>query len=94
MNRSSLGEDRGMLFVFDQSSNYSFRMKDTLIPLDMIRLDENYKIVYIHKNVLPCVTDACPLYASGMPARYVLEVNGGAASKFGLQIGQTMTFKN
>jgi uncharacterized membrane protein (UPF0127 family) len=43
-----------MLFVFEKEDLYSFWMKNTLISLDMIWIDENKKIVFINKNTQPC----------------------------------------
>ncbi|MBF0522710.1 MAG: DUF192 domain-containing protein [Candidatus Omnitrophica bacterium] len=88
MFRKSLDPDAGMLFVFPQSLPYHFWMKNTLIALDMIWLDESYKIVYIASNVPPCIKDPCPSYAPESSARYVLELNAGACQKFGISVGE------
>lgn len=93
MNRTSLDEDRGMIFLFDQSGQYSFWMKNTLIPLDMIRLDQDFKIVYIQNAAQPCTADPCALYGPWVSASYVLELSSWTAERFGLQVGESMKFK-
>jgi uncharacterized protein len=63
-------------------------MKNTLIPLDMIFVDSNLKIVDIKENVSPCAQgDECPLYPSQERAQYVLEVNAGFIQENGIKIG-------
>jgi uncharacterized membrane protein (UPF0127 family) len=78
-----------MWFVFDASAPHmAFRMKNTLIPLDMIWVDQSMQIVAIEHNVPPCKTQECPTYDPGsVPARYVLEINGGLANKYDFVIG-------
>jgi uncharacterized membrane protein (UPF0127 family) len=51
--KSPLPINAGALFTFDTSNYKSFWMKNTFIPLDIILLDENYKIVCIHTNTIP-----------------------------------------
>lgn len=91
--RHSLGKDEGMLFVFSSSAIYTFWMKDTLIPLDMIWLDYAHKIVHIEKNVLPCQSDPCPTYQPKMQALYVLEINAGLADTYQMALGDYLEFK-
>ena len=75
MFRKSLPANAGMLFIFPKSDIYPFWMKNTLIPLDIIWLDETQKIVHIEHDVPPCSSDPCPVYTPPFTARYVLEVN-------------------
>ena len=91
--RKSLDPDSGMLFVFKKSGPYAFWMKDTLIPLDMIWMDDTRKVVHIEHNVPPCVADPCPRYSPGREALYVLEINAGYVQKLGLQLGDTAEFR-
>ena len=92
MFRESLPENSGMLFIFPDSSPRSFWMKNTLIPLDMIWIDESKKIVGITENVQPCKADPCPSYPSGKPVKYVLEVNAGFAERKGIKENDSVEF--
>lgn len=74
MYRENLDYDKWMLFVYDNPWIYSFRMKNTLIPLAWIRLDSNLKIVDI-KMMDPCKSQECPSYTPKSEAQYVLEIN-------------------
>jgi uncharacterized protein len=94
MDRRSMAADHGMLFAFPDAEPRTFWMKDTLIPLDMLFFDEAHRLVTIRANVPPCKADPCPTYASSAPARYVLELNAGAAAKLGLHKGDVITFSN
>jgi len=67
-------------------------MKNTLIPLDMIFIDSELKVVEVKANVMPCMGDPCPQYKS-VPAMYVLEINGGLAEKKGIKAGSFVTLK-
>lgn len=82
---ASLPEREGMLFIFEQEGNYGFWMKDTLIPLDIIWIDDEGVIVHIEENVRP---DSYPtIYSSPRPARFVLEVNAFFVSTFRINVG-------
>jgi uncharacterized membrane protein (UPF0127 family) len=87
MNRKNLAQGAGMFFIFEEEEQRDFWMKNTLIPLDMIFFDKDYRVVGISRNAQPCKADPCPLYSSGKPARFVLEVNGGVADILGLKEG-------
>ena len=93
MNRSSLAEDRGMIFIFDDEKQRSFWMKNTLMPLDMIFIDSNGTIVDI-TTMQPCKSLFCESYRSKEPAQYVLEVNAGFAEEHGVKIGDFVEIKN
>ena len=92
MNREFLSQNEGMLFIFPKSDFTSFWMKDTLIPLDIIWLDENKKIVFINHNTQPCDSDPCPRIEPPIEALYVLEINAGLAEKNKLKIKTEATF--
>lgn len=80
-------DNQGMLFIFPDERKRSFWMKDTLIPLDMIFISRDKRVVTIRKNALPCTTVVCPTYDSTTDASFVLEVNAGFADTYGIQEG-------
>jgi uncharacterized membrane protein (UPF0127 family) len=90
MFRESLGENSGMLFIFEKEGTQSFWMKNTLIPLDMIFIDKDLEIVKIHRDTKPCEEDPCQIYGSGKPAMYVVEVNAGFTETHGIYEGDTV----
>lgn len=90
--RPSLGENQGMLFIFPEARPYTFWMKDTLIPLDIIWMDQARRVVHIGSNIPPCQEDPCDVYSPPMPAVYVLELNANKAEDIGLHIGEYLQF--
>lgn len=91
MNRSSLSQDAGMLFVFDVPDIYGFWMKNTLIPLDIIRLDKNFVVVDT-ATMTPCTADPCPSYVPQWQSLYALEVNAWLVQKYSIQIWDIATY--
>ncbi len=79
MNRESLSDSSGMLFVFDEAESRSFWMKNTLIPLDMVFFNQNKEYVSVVRDAQPCPPEerVCPSYKSEGEAMYVLETNPG-----------------
>jgi len=82
MNRVELPDDRGMLFVYETPQNLSFWMKNTLIPLDIIFLDETGVVINIESaDIEPDVSDKdITRYYSLRPAQFVVEINQGLCS--------------
>jgi len=93
MHQQELATDSAMLFTFTSSTYQQFWMKNTLIPLDIIFINDN-KIVDIEHNAKPCDQDPCPTYNSENPANKVLEINGGLSKKLNINIGQDVIVKN
>ena len=93
MYRDHLAEDRGMLFFFPESGEYPFWMKNTLIPLDMVWIDDQRRIAHVASNVPPCKADPCPNYPPNATAKYVLELAAGVAAKHHLANAQTLRFE-
>lgn len=84
MFRHSLAADQGMLFDYDPPQNISFWMKNTYIPLDIIFVDAQGRILNIAENTTPFSLEHLP---SAGQARGVLEINGGLSKKFGIKAG-------
>ena len=92
MFREEMPEDRGMLFMFPEMRPLAFWMKNTLIPLDIIYIDNNGEVVHI-VTAKPCKVKNCPSYPSASPAQYVLELNGGEAQRRGLKVGDNIRWE-
>ena len=92
MFKEELGLNEGMLFVFEKEGEYSFWMKDVLIPLDIIWINESKEIVFISKNNQPCEKSFCPSINPNKKAKYVLELNEGVADKINLKIRDKAIF--
>ena len=84
MNRKEMKENEGMLFIFPEQHFPSFWMRNTLISLDMIFVNDQKKIVTIHKYT-KVLSDQS--YAATAPAIYVVEVLAGFADKHNIQVG-------
>ncbi len=87
MFRKELAQDKGMLFIFPSEGKHSFWMKNTLIPLDIIWLNEQGSVVFIAEAVQPCSADVCEKIAPDKKAKYVLELNSGLSKQIGLAVG-------
>ncbi|MCM0589261.1 MAG: DUF192 domain-containing protein [Gloeotrichia echinulata IR180] len=86
MNRTSLADDRGMLFKFPNARPVSFWMKNTLIPLDIIFIQKGV-VKYIHAATPPCVSEPCPTYGPNKLIDTVLELRSGRSAELGLKVG-------
>lgn len=86
---SSLPDNEGMLFVFDEEGRYGFWMKDTLLALDIIWINNELEIVHIERNVRPESYPAT--YYSPVPARFVIELNAFFSSTFNINVGDKVT---
>jgi len=84
MHRTNLPRDHGMLFIMSGDIPVQMWMKDTLIPLDMVFIDQQGKIVYIAANTVP---ESTAIVTAGRPVRAVLELAGGTAAMDGIQVG-------
>ena len=89
MWRERLEPDAGMLFLFDETELHGFWMKNTLIPLDLIFIGEDGRIVGIVESAAPQTET---LRDVGAPSRYVLEVNGGWSAARGVRAGDRVKF--
>lgn len=90
MYRQELKDGEGMLFVFEAEEERSFWMKNTLIPLDILFVDNDHKVVGIVHKAKPRQEKSLSV---GVPSRFVLEVPGGYCSRNGVHRGATLEFK-
>jgi uncharacterized protein len=84
MGRKMLPPGKGMLFDFETPRMVSMWMRNTYIPLDMIFIDSDGRIVNIAENRTPLSLATIP---SAAPVRGVLEVGAGVAEKYGIRPG-------
>ena len=81
MFREQMARGAGMLFVYDTPGPVSFWMKNTLIPLDMVFVDDAGTVQRVHSNAIP--GDLTPI-DGGDDILVVLEINGGLAQRYGI----------
>ena len=90
MFRKSLAKNQGMLFIFDKSGNYKIWNMFTLIPLDVIFISEDKRIITIEKlssSMFPSQT-----VCSSESAKYILEVNANFTKNHNILIGDKLIF--
>ena len=90
MFRTELAQDAGMLFVSKFPQRHTFWMKNTLIPLDMIFIGADRRIVGVVENAEPQT-----LTGRFVPAlsQYILEIPGGVSARKGIHGGQQVVFQ-
>jgi uncharacterized membrane protein (UPF0127 family) len=93
MFREQLANDRGMLFVFSEPGQWVFWMKNTKIPLDILWIDSNHKIVDLAENMPACLEDPCIQYQPAYEASYALEVPAGSIKRLNLAKGLKLRFE-
>ncbi len=88
MHRDQVGPSDGMLFLFGSDDIHGIWMKNCRVALDIIWLDQDFRVVHIAPDRQPCEPDGpCPSAYPFRPARYVLELAGGRAAETGLKAG-------
>ncbi len=90
MFRDKMGENQGMLFIFDREAPQAFWMHNTVLPLDIIYVNSKMEIVHIAKNAKPYSEKSLP---SIKPAQYVVEVNAGYCDKIGIKEGDKIVWR-
>jgi len=90
MFRDKMGQNQGMLFIFDSEEPQSFWMHNTVLPLDIMYVNSKMEIVSIAKNAKPYDDKSLP---SVKPAQYVVEVNAGYCDKVGIKEGDKIVWR-
>jgi hypothetical protein len=91
MFRPVLAADAGMLFIYPTDRHISMWMKNTLIPLDMVFIAADGRVVGFHERAVP---HSLRPIGSGAPARAVLELPGGTVSRLGIRPGDRVISPN
>ncbi|BAY08085.1 DUF192 domain-containing protein [Calothrix sp. NIES-2098] len=89
MYRTSLPDNQGMIFKFPSAQPVRFWMKNTLIPLDMVFI-QNGVVKYIQTSAPPCTKDPCPSYGPNTLIDSVIELRSGRATELGLKVGDSI----
>lgn len=87
MYRKDIPDDYGMIFIFPQKKVINMWMKNTYIPLEMLFLDEEGKIVHIIKDAHPLDET---ILSSQKPCSFVVEVKQGFCERNHIRLGQVM----
>ncbi len=90
MYREEMPQNEGMLFLFEREIPHNFWMKNTLIPLDIVWLDGEKRVIEV-MTMQPCKVENCPSDGPKAASLYVLEVNAGA---FHGRVGEVVEFIN
>lgn len=91
--RDTLAEGAGMLFLFPQSGQHSFWMKDMKFPIDIFWIEDGRVVDMTERaNAFPAGTPDVflPVYRPDAPARFVLETPAGFAARHGITIGTSV----
>lgn len=89
MFRPEIPDSRGMLFPFSPPRPVQFWMRNVLVPLDMVFLNQG-QVVAIAADVPPCAESPCPTYGPSTLVDQVIELRGGRAAELDLQVGDRL----
>lgn len=95
MYRTTLEKDHGMLFVYKRTGRHGIWMKNTLLPLTVLWLDEQAQIVD-KKLLKPCKSWPCPVYGADNRSRYIVELHAHAYPhfKYGEQLSELVDWSS
>jgi uncharacterized protein len=94
MFRDALPPGRGMFFMHKDVAAHTYWMYSVKVPLDIVFIDSGHHVLGMTENAPPCRTRAseCPSYGGFPGTKYVLEMNGGQAAKYGVATGSFIRF--
>lgn len=90
MGRTSVAGNGGMLFVFPDEQVRTFWMRNCLVPLDVVFINDERRITAIHTMAVPKSGGKLVKYSSIAPVRFAIELAGGRAGEIALKAGQTL----
>ena len=90
MGRKDLAANEGMLFDFPPGTTPAIWMRNMLISLDLLFIDEQSRLVKVFAEVPPCAATPCDIYRVERPMRFVIEVPAGTATRLGLEAGMVL----
>jgi uncharacterized protein len=79
-----------MLFIYEESDMHSIWMKDMRFPIDIIWMDENFRVIHFEKNIEPVTFPK--IFRPNSPARYVLETDIGFVDENKIGVGTVLDF--
>ncbi len=89
--RDSLAEGTGMLFVFDKPAQYGFWMKDMKFSVDIIWIDDKFRIIGVEKDISP---ETFPqIFSPDKDVKYVLEFSTGSSDRYNIKIGDVIQYE-
>ena len=87
MERTELAAGTGMLFDFPEGTQPAIWMRNMQMPLDLLFVNEQARLVHVFSEVPPCADLPCDVYQADQPLRFVIEIPAGTATQLGLQPG-------
>ena len=87
---ASLTPDLAVLFIYEKPGLQKIWSHNIQIPVDLIWLDKDRKVVQIDSGVMPCDKEPCPSYQTAKEVMFLLHVVSGAAREHGLEKGVTI----
>jgi uncharacterized membrane protein (UPF0127 family) len=95
MFRDTFPEGKAMLFIHNSPTNQPYWMYQVKVPLDIVWMDKNHRVVEMVENAPPCKTEkasGCPNYGGNRTYSFVIELPGGYARKHGVREGEVLQF--
>lgn len=90
MGRRHLASGHGMLFDYPRGARPNIWMKNMHIPLDLLFIDGQGRILQVHADIPPCRQADCPTYPGPADSRFALELPAGSLQRHGLHVGQRL----
>lgn len=93
MFRERISDREGMLFLMGELDFHPIWMKNCKVGLDILWLDEGWRVVHIERKVPPCLKDPCPSYVPIQASMYVLELKEGLSEREGMKLGDWIIYR-